>query len=453
MFTMTGKFALCILSLSLLTCIAKEIPSKEFLDGNDKSSLYSDDKTSFDSEGKYQLDSNVKKPLDSNSENYLFSEDKYFLDSNVKDSLDRNSENRLESEDKYSLDTDGEASLVNDNKNALDSDTDVLNKNSEYSLENDIDDALANHDGKISLDNKNKTLFDVDTESSLDGDSDTSSPVDDNTHIDNPDESGDDVDIVKDIDTMADNIPSNTVDPTEEAELLVGNKRQDSDETNEVYITDNEKSYDTVEIIQTDSINKQKDTPLDVRDVIDKEVEPGDLYRKDGSYGDSKISEKDRELMQSFLDDKGTETMQSLSQTVSDQDFENELSETHDNKNEVVESSNDGATFFNKENRLPMEDTDIDFDQLRQAMDEKDKQRENARTAESFEPIPMPTSFESYDINHDDAIDKEELIKVTGAWENVDVVFAIADTDGDKKISRTEFYKAPLDLSGKVSGD
>ncbi|XP_046382021.2 coiled-coil domain-containing protein 1-like [Haliotis rufescens] len=66
-----------------------------------------------------------------------------------------------------------------------------------------------------------------------------------------------------------------------------------------------------------------------------------------------------------------------------------------------------------------------------------------------FEPIPMPTDFDSYDRNGDGFIDITELIEVTGAFENVAQAFKACDSDGNERIDRTEFRDAPWDLSGK----
>lgn len=61
-----------------------------------------------------------------------------------------------------------------------------------------------------------------------------------------------------------------------------------------------------------------------------------------------------------------------------------------------------------------------------------------------FHPIPVPANFEAYDIEPKDAhISLEELVKVTGAKENVEESFYAADKDGDMTISRSEFLEAP----------
>ncbi|XP_046578364.1 uncharacterized protein LOC124286083 [Haliotis rubra] len=66
-----------------------------------------------------------------------------------------------------------------------------------------------------------------------------------------------------------------------------------------------------------------------------------------------------------------------------------------------------------------------------------------------FEPIPMPTDFDSYDRDGDGFIVMKELIEVTGAFENVAEAFKACDTNGDERIDRAEFRDAPWDLSGK----
>ncbi|CAH1790718.1 unnamed protein product [Owenia fusiformis] len=71
-----------------------------------------------------------------------------------------------------------------------------------------------------------------------------------------------------------------------------------------------------------------------------------------------------------------------------------------------------------------------------------------------FTPIRMPTDFESYDINPTDGfVTLLELVAVTGAKENVQLAFKDSDIDGDGRLTRDEFLKAPMTLQGFVDYD
>ncbi|XP_064603634.1 uncharacterized protein LOC135469045 [Liolophura sinensis] len=73
----------------------------------------------------------------------------------------------------------------------------------------------------------------------------------------------------------------------------------------------------------------------------------------------------------------------------------------------------------------------------------------NGDVIEEFKPIPLPTDFDSYDVDPKDGrIHLSELITVTGAVENVEAAFNASDTDKDGVISLQEFMHAPWNLSG-----
>ncbi|CAH1791922.1 unnamed protein product [Owenia fusiformis] len=72
----------------------------------------------------------------------------------------------------------------------------------------------------------------------------------------------------------------------------------------------------------------------------------------------------------------------------------------------------------------------------------------------TFLPIPMPTDFDSYDVNVTDGfISLAELVAVTGAKENVELAFKASDIDGDGRLTLEEFKEAPLMLQGETPYD
>lgn len=77
-----------------------------------------------------------------------------------------------------------------------------------------------------------------------------------------------------------------------------------------------------------------------------------------------------------------------------------------------------------EEMRIIEDPDEIDIIKLKQL-----KTDENGDVREQFVPLPIPTDFDSYDVDRDGFISLMELIKVTGAKENSEQAFNDSDTN------------------------